>query len=53
MGTGAIEIGVLQAEALELRGPERQVRRVGFRITDGAVEVLGIVEEEPGIEAAG
>src|SRR5262249_582883 len=46
------QIGVLQPQALELRGPEREVRRVGFAIADTGVESLRIVEEEPGIEAA-
>ena len=47
-----IKIGVLQADTLELREPDRQVRRVGFGIANGAVDVLSKVEEEPGVEAA-
>src|SRR5215831_4047265 len=46
-----VEIGVLQADTLELREPDRQEWRVGFGITDGAVDVSGIVEEEPWVEA--
>src|SRR5438034_1020585 len=46
-----VKIGVLQAEAMKLRGPEREVWRVGFGIADGTVDVLGKVKEESGIEA--
>ena len=47
------QIGILQAETLELRGPEREVRRIGFGSADAGVEGLRIVEEESRIEAAG
>src|SRR5262249_54500645 len=50
--TCLVHIGVLQAETLELREPESEVRRVGFGIANAGVESLRIVEEEPGIEAA-
>src|SRR4030095_12550186 len=50
--TWLAKIGVLQPQTLELRGPEREVRRVGFAIADTRVESPRIVEEEPGIEAA-
>src|SRR5262249_47861967 len=49
--TWRVEISILQAEALELRGPEREVWRVGFSIAYGAVDILGIVKEESRVEA--
>jgi len=52
-GTRLDKIAILQPQAMELRGPEREIRRVGFGIADAGVESLRIVEEEPGIETAG
>src|SRR5262249_4924023 len=46
-----VEIRILQAHALELREPGRQVRRVGFGIPDSAVDGLGKVKQEPWVEA--
>ena len=53
VGAWLVKIGVLEPQAMELRGPEREIRRVGFGIADAGVESLRIVEEEPGIETTG
>jgi hypothetical protein len=47
-----VHIRVLQADALELREPDREVWRVGFGIADARVEGLRIIEEEPRRETA-
>src|SRR5215475_12753355 len=47
-----VQILVLEADTLELRGPNRQVGRVGERGWGLAVQRLHPLEEEPGIEPA-
>src|SRR2546422_108328 len=53
VGAWLVKVSVLEPQALELRGPEREVRRVGLRIAEGAVDVLGKVKEEARIKAPG
>src|SRR5262249_17835604 len=50
---GRLEARVLEAEALELRRPERQVGRVGEGVADPRVDALGPVEEEAGEQLPG
>src|SRR6476619_4871577 len=48
---GLAEMRVLQPEALELRRPDRQIGRVTFGGTLDPVDVLRVLEHEPGGEA--
>src|SRR5437762_13838566 len=48
-----LETRVLQTQAIELRQPQRQVRRICCRVARDVIEVLCIVEEEAGVVALG
>src|SRR5438046_4377433 len=48
-----LETRVLQTQAIELRQPQRQVRRIRCRVARDVIEVLCIVEEEAGVVALG
>src|SRR6185295_1140756 len=48
---GVLEARVLQPEALELRGPDGEIRGVGLRVAVRRIEIFGPVEEEARIEA--
>ena len=53
MIAGALEASVLQTNTLELRGPDREVRRVVDGAFDTGVDTLRPIEEEAEIKAAG